>query len=192
MRVLTESGGHVTLDMGPAESLLFAFDREKVQEEWKPLPVTGSDMASLDTGWLAEFRHCHDGSVKEVVMGRLADLKEIPEFVHFSGTVIYRNRLECIDPSGMVINLGKVFGTSELIINGVSCGIKWYGRRIFSIEKYLKPGINTVEVAVTTSMGNYMKSLTDNPIAQYWTNAGTKNQPLQSMGMTGPVRCYKI
>ena len=40
-------------------------------------------------------------------------------------------------------------------------------------------------------MGNYMKSLTDNPVAQYWTNAGNKNQPLQSMGMTGPVTYYR-
>ena len=91
----------------------------------------------------------------------------------------------------MVLNLGKVYGTSELRINGVSCTIKWYDRRIFSIEEYLKPGMNTVEVEVTTSMGNYMKSLTDNPVAQYWTNAGTKDQPLQSMGITGPVSCYR-
>ena len=41
-------------------------------------------------------------------------------------------------------------------------------------------------------MGNYMKSLTDNPVAQYWTNEGTKNQPLQSMGLMGPVTIYKI
>ena len=124
-------------------------------------------------------------------MNRLTDLKDMPEYVSFSGTVIYRNNLECIDQDGIMLNLGKVYGTSELRINGESCGVKWYGRRIFSIGKYLKPGINTVEVTVTTSMGNYMKSLTDNPIAQYWTNAGTKNQPLQPMGMTGPVTCYK-
>lgn len=49
-----------------------------------------------------------------------------------------------------------------------------------------------MEVEVTTSMGNYMKSLTDNPTAQYWTNEGRKIQPLQSMGMIGPVSFYKI
>ncbi|HOH15722.1 MAG TPA: glycoside hydrolase family 2, partial [Bacteroidales bacterium] len=170
---------------------LFAFDREEAEEEWRPLPSSGSDMHLLDKGWSAEFRHCRDGSVKEVMMDRLTDLKEMPEFVYFSGRVIYRNRLECTDTAGMVLNLGKVYGTSELRINGVSCAIKWYGRRIFSIEEYLKPGMNTVEVEVTTSMGNYMKSLTDNPVAQYWTNAGTKDQPLQSMGITGPVSCYR-
>lgn len=192
MRVQPDYDGGVTLEMGPAESLLFAFDREEAEEEWRQLPVSGRDLLLLDNGWTAEFRHCRDGSVGDVAIDRLMDLKDMPEFVYFSGTVIYRNRLECNDAAGMMLNLGKVYGTSELKINGVSCGIKWYGRRIFSIEKYLKPGINIIEVIVTTSMGNYMKSLTDNPIAQYWTNAGTKSQHLQSMGMTGPVSCYKI
>jgi hypothetical protein len=39
-------------------------------------------------------------------------------------------------------------------------------------------------------MGNYLKSLTDNPIAQFWTNEGRANQPLQSTGMLGPVTIY--
>lgn len=191
-RVELDPDGAIVLDLGPAESLLFAFDRVKTEEEWRPLPVAGSEMQTLEEGWTAGFKHCRDGYLKEISMGRLTDLKEMPEFVSFSGTVTYRNSLECIDTEGIVMNLGKVFGTSELRINGESCGVKWYGRRIFSIEKYLKPGMNTVEVIVTTSMGNYMKSLADNPVAQYWANAGTKNQPLQSMGMTGPVSLYKI
>ncbi len=192
MMVRIEPDGGVTLDVGPAESLLFAFDREKTDTEWKPLPVSGKDTTVLDRGWTAEFRHCRDGSVRKVEMNSLTDLKDMPDFVYFSGTVIYRNRLECKDPEGMTLNLGKVYGTSELYINGENRGVKWYGRRIFSIGKYMRPGMNTIEVVITTSMGNYMKSLTDNPIAQYWTNAGTKNQPLQPMGMTGPVTCYRI
>ena len=39
-------------------------------------------------------------------------------------------------------------------------------------------------------MGNYMKSLTGNPIAQYWTNEKNKVQPIQSMGLIGPVTMY--
>ena len=190
-RVQLDPDGSLAIDLGPADSLLFAFDRVKVQEEWRPLPAEGSEMHTLEEGWTAEFRHCRDGSVKKIEMGRLTDLKELPEFVSFSGTVTYRHRLSCDNPEGMLLNLGKVFGTSELRINGEICGVKWYGRRIFSIGKHLKRGTNLVEVIVTTSMGNYMKSLTDNPVAQYWTNAGTKNQPLQSMGMTGPVSYYR-
>jgi len=189
--VETDADDGVTIDFGPAESLLFAFDRRPADGEWSPLPVTGGSFVTIEKGWIAEFHHCRDGYAGKQEMESLTDLKEMPEYVHFSGTVTYRNEMECDDPAGIILNLGKVYGTSELRINGECCGIKWYGRRIFSIEKYLKPGINTIEVIVTTSMGNYMKSLKDNPVAQYWTNAGTKNQPLQPMGMTGPVTCYK-
>jgi hypothetical protein len=124
-------------------------------------------------------------------MDLLQDLKEMPDVVNFSGAVTYRNTFICDDPEGMIINLGKVYGTSELKVNGTGCGVKWYGRRIYSVGEFIRPGENEIEVTVTTSMGNYMKSLTDNPIAQYWTNAGNKNQPLQSMGLIGPVKLYK-
>jgi hypothetical protein len=83
-----------------------------------------------------------------------------------------------------------VFGVSELLINGENAGTKWYGKREYQIGKFLKNGNNSIEVQLTTTMGNYLKSLTDNPIAQFWTNEGRANQPLQSTGMLGPVTIY--
>jgi len=47
-----------------------------------------------------------------------------------------------------------------------------------------------LEVKVTTSMGNYMKTLKDNGVAQKWTNERRQDQPIQSMGLLGPVRLY--
>jgi hypothetical protein len=83
-----------------------------------------------------------------------------------------------------------VFGVSELLINGENAGTKWYGKRIYQIGNFLKNGNNKFEVQLTTTMGNYLKSLTDNPIAQFWTNEGRTIQPLHSMGMVGPVTIY--
>ncbi|MBE0679139.1 MAG: glycoside hydrolase family 2, partial [Bacteroidales bacterium] len=192
LRANPDPDGGISLDLGPAESILFVFDHEIVTEAWHHLPVAGPDTRLITDGWRAEFRHCRDGSMREVVMDRLTDLKEIEDFVHFSGTVVYRNAFKTDDSGGFAVNLGKVFGTSELRVNGKSCGVKWYGRRIWDITEFIRPGENLIEVEVTTSMGNYMKSLTDNRSAQYWTNEGRKIQPLQSMGMTGPVSYYKI
>lgn len=191
-RVNAGPDGGITLDLGPAESILFVFDHEKTVGEWQPLPASGRDTRMISDGWMAEFRHCRDGSVKERAMGSLTDLKDTEEFIHFSGTVVYRNSFQAVNPGRMIINLGKVHGTSELRINGRSCGVKWYGRRIWEVTDFITTGDNLIEVEVTTSMGNYMKSLTDNPVAQYWTNEGRKIQPLQSMGMTGPVSYYII
>jgi len=190
-RMTLTNGGSINLDLGPAESLLFVFDTEKRGPEWKPLPAAGKGTSEVSGGWSAGFRHCRDGSESEFFIDSLKDLKEMPELVSFSGTVVYRNAFSVEKNMRAVINLGKVYGTSELRINGKSCGVKWYGRRIFAPEDCLKKGVNTIEIAVTTSMGNYMKSLTDNPIAQYWTNEKNKNQPLQSMGLLGPVTIYE-
>ena len=43
---------------------------------------------------------------------------------------------------------------------------------------------------VTTTLGNYMRTLTDNETAQKWVG-GRKTQPEQSMGLIGPVSLYE-
>jgi hypothetical protein len=178
------------LDLGPSDSFLFIFDRQRKGPSWNPLPAVRPSEKTIQSGWSAEFSHCCDGSVIKVQIDVLQDLKEMADFVNFSGSVIYRNIISIDDLNDPVLNLGKVYGISELKVNGKDCGVKWYGRRIFSIAKYAVPGINSIEIKVVTTMGNYMKSLTSNPVAQYWTNEKTKNQPLQSMGLIGPVTIY--
>jgi hypothetical protein len=39
-------------------------------------------------------------------------------------------------------------------------------------------------------MVNYMQLLTENVTAQYWTNNPRKAQPLQSMGLVGPINLF--
>ena len=189
-RVTPDRDLSLTLDMGPAESFLFVFDRQKKGPDWKPMPAESSSAKAILNGWSLEFRHCRDGSVKALETDILKDIKEIPEFVNFAGTIIYRNYIVITDSKPAFLNLGKVYGVSELKINGKDCGVRWYGRRIYAVAGMLVQGTNIIEIMVTTTMGNYMKSLTGNPIAQYWTNEKNKIQPLQSMGIIGPVTLY--
>jgi hypothetical protein len=189
-RVPLDKDNSLTLDMGPAESFLFVFDRQRKGQDWKPVPAENPSAVSILKGWSLEFRHCRDESVKTVETGTLEDLRDMPDFVHFAGTVFYRNYIVITGKIPAYLNLGKVYGISGLKVNGKDCGVKWYGRRIFLVADKLVQGTNTIEIKVTTTMGNYMKSLTDNPIAQYWTNEKNKIQPLQSMGLIGPVTYY--
>jgi len=189
-KVSLDKNNSMTLDMGPADSFLFIFDRQRKGPQWNPIQAGDNTAKPITNGWNAEFRHCRDGSVKAVKIDVLTDLKEMQEFVNFSGTIIYRNYIDIENPGPAFLNLGKVYGISELQVNGKDCGVKWYGRRIFKVSDHLVRGTNIVEIKVTTTMGNYMKSLTDNPIAQYWTNEKNKIQPLQSMGLIGPVTIY--
>jgi hypothetical protein len=185
---ITSGSSQVALDLGPADSRLLVFDYEKKGFPWKPAPTSGQGV-SVDGGWSAEFRHI-DGTVKTVTLDTLHDLKDMPEWMNFSGTVTYRATVSGGAPKLSWLNLGKVAGVSEVTLNGKSLGVQWFGRRVFALADALQADKNTLEVKVTTSMGNYMKTLKDNPIAQYWTNEKRKDQPIQSMGLIGPVTIY--
>jgi hypothetical protein len=175
------------IELGPAESLLIVFNKEKNGQEWNPLPKTGEHVTELNNSWEVELQHSREDWKKSFSMNELTDLKDT-EYVNFTGTAVYRKKIN--KGKQNFINLGKVCGVAELFVNGQSCGVKWYGNRICNLTNLLKEGPNEIEVRVTTSMGNYMKTLTDNETAQKFTVKKNKNQPIQSMGLIGPVTLY--
>jgi alpha-L-rhamnosidase len=179
-RLELAGGATLKLDLGPADSKLIVFDKNKRGKVYNATPAGKGERL---TGWLVEWQHI-DGTNTKSEMEELKDVKEIPAYVSFSGIIIYRKTITL--ESGKFLDLGKVYGVSELSINGVAKGVQWYGKRLFPLEK----GENKLEITVTATMGNYLKTLTKNPVAQYWTNAGRKEQPIQSMGMAGPVTIY--
>ena len=182
--------GQLKIKLSPADSRIIVFNKDKQGEKWHPIPEVTNNNTALNTVWNATFNHL-DGSVKSHDFKELQDLKDLPDFTHFAGTVSYKTTVN-LDGSASpkYLDLGKVFGIAELIINGQNLGVQWYGRRIYTLENSLKVGTNTVEIKVTTVMINYMQSLTENIIAQYWTNNPRKAQPLQSMGLVGPVNLF--
>lgn len=186
-RYKLENSNKITLDLGPADSVLVVFDNNKKGKAFKPKPASNDSNTAAVNNWTVEFQHL-DGSNKKTEMTVLKDLKDLPELVSFSGTAIYRGTLNVADKNKAdYLNLGKVYGISELIVNGKSLGIQWYGRRIYAVKDAIQNDINTIEIKIITTMGNYMKTLKDNAIAQYWTNKKEKDQPIQSMGLVGPV-----
>jgi hypothetical protein len=180
----------IKLEMSRADLKVLVFDKEKEGASYKPAKMADMRSIELKSSWSLTGDHINGKTITAEIDG-LKDLKEIPEWVNFCGSLIYRanfalrnkNKIEWMD-------LGKVCGVSDLFINGKNAGTKWYGKRIYQVGKFLKKGNNNIEVHVATTMGNYLKSLTDNPVAQFWTNEGRTIQPLHSMGMLGPVRIY--
>jgi hypothetical protein len=180
------SADKLRLDLGPADSKLIVFDKKKIGHVYDR-KVSGETLVPGEgeglNGWSVEWRHV-DGTNTRSEMEELKDVKEIPAYRAFSGIIIYRKTINL--ESGKFLDLGKVYGVSELSVNGLSNGVRWFGKRRFTLEK----GVNRLEITVTATLGNYMKTLTKNPVAQYWTNEGRRDQPIQSMGMAGPVTIY--
>ena len=176
------------IELGPAESRLIIFNKESKGLKWNPAPTNGIH-SKLLKGWDVEFHHSREKWVKTVKMDSPKDLRET-DFVNFTGTVIYRHKTDLNESMPAFLNLGKVWGISELLVNGNSCGIKWYGNRIYNIINFVTKGSNNFEIRVITTMGNYMKTLVDNKTAQKFTVLKSKDQPIQSMGLVGPVALY--
>ena len=183
------AGESFEIDLGPAETRILVFNKEKRGSKWKPVPVTGENAETLNTYWDVELHHSREEWIKTFRMNELTDLKDT-DYVNFTGTAIYKKSLNVNNKNSTYLNLGKVWGVAELFVNGQSLGVKWYGNRIYNLNDVLKEGVNEIEVHVTTSMGNYMKTLTDNETAQKFTVKGSKDQPIQSMGLIGPVTLY--
>ena len=80
-----------------------------------------------------------------------------------------------------------------MFVNGESLGVQYYGRRLYDIGEALNEGQNDLEIRVTTTMGNYLKTISreENPMTWIYVNHPKRDQPLQPQGMVGPVRIYQ-
>lgn len=181
----------LNIPLGPAASAIIVFNKVKGETYFEPQPLDG-DFAELKAQkpWNVQLQH-YAGHFESVEMKTLKDLKTIPEYAHFAGTIRYKNIFTVDDPKKYrYLNLGKVYGISQVTVNGKEAGTQWFGNRIYSIGNLLQKGENIIEISVVTVLLNYMKTLTNNKIAQKYTNENRNDQPLQSLGLAGDVIIY--
>jgi hypothetical protein len=180
----------IRLNLGPSDLKLIVFDKEKKGSPFLTTRKDGGQAIRLTSRWLVIGTHI-DGRIVQKEMDELRDLKEIDEWINFYGNIVYKTNLVIEDKTKFRwMDLGKAFGVCELLINGENAGVRWYGKRAFPIGNFIRNGKNAIEVRVTTTAGNYLKSLKDNAVGQYWTNQGRTIQPIQSIGLAGPVTIY--
>lgn len=144
----------------------------------------------LSSDWDVELIHARLDTTIHAHFDTLFDLKDHPDYQHFAGTIVYRKTITIDALKPCVLDLGLVEGVSEVFVNGQSAGVKYYGRRINDISYLLREGENNLEIRVTTTLGNYLKTLTkeENPTTWIYVNHPKRDQALQPMGMIGPVK----
>ena len=178
----------LNIDLMPAESKLIIFDDET---KGKPMPrkdVNYSSAFILNGPWDVEFDHI-DGSIRTTTLTELIDLKDHSDFKTFAGNIIYKKTLNLkSENSFSFIDLGKVYGISQVFINNNKVGVKWYGEHFYDCQGWLHNKNITLKIIITTIVGNYCKSLKENLTCQKWT----KNKPFASMGLVGPVKLLKL
>ena len=197
---LDENGSYI-FDLGPVESVLIVFEKTKLIDLpiWQPLHQTIQGMSSKDLSenWDIELFHSLLHDTISTHFDTLFDLKDNEEYQHFCGTIIYRKTIDMgrdgVHTVSTMLDLGLVEGISEVFVNGQSAGVQYFGRRIYDLTDYLQDGTNNLEIRVTTTMGNYLKTFTheDNPTTWIYVNHPRREQPLQPMGLLGPVKLYQ-
>jgi len=192
---LNEDGSY-DFDLGPVESMLIVFEKKRGGSYQK------SEDRSQKTelkGWEVELVHARLDTTFETHFDTLFDLKDHPDYQHFAGTIIYRKSISedelkgvGVTNQGCILDLGLVEGVSEVIVNGHPAGVRYYGRRIYDIGNLLHEGDNELEIRVTTTLGNYLKTLSkeENPTTWVYVNHPRRDQGLQAMGLVGPVTLY--
>ncbi|MDF3076575.1 MAG: hypothetical protein K0S09_464 [Sphingobacteriaceae bacterium] len=170
--------------LNPATSMLIVFTDEAKGEVYRIPKLNNEQAITVNGAWDVRLEKVYE-QPRQVRMEKLIDFKNDKELQSFAGTILYRNSFDTGNAQAYhYLDLGKVHGISDVKLNGQPLGFKWYGQHLYDLSKALKTGRNTLEIKVTTVLGNYAKSLKDNPVAQQWT----KSQPLSSIGMIGPVR----
>jgi hypothetical protein len=183
-----ESGNGFLVNLDPAESKVFVFSNNPDGNLLIEIAPVYENALEITSPWTVKLEHI-DGTAKTIWLDSLVDFKDSEELNDFAGAAWYENTVSINNPSEhQSIDLGKVSGISELMVNGAKVGVKWHGKHIYEVSKFLQKGENNLKIKVTTTLGNYVKSLKENKDSQKWM----KNQPLHSNGLIGPVKIISL
>ncbi|TAN37618.1 MAG: hypothetical protein EPN23_05065 [Verrucomicrobia bacterium] len=181
--------GPLTIELQPLESMLLVFENDATSASVTAPPRCDDAHAwPLADAWQAEF-HPKQGGIFTRENLKLGDLgrSSDPALKNFAGTVIYRQTFDLVAAvRATFLDLGIVHGNSEVVLNGQSLGVRWYGRHLFATAGAARSGANTLEIRVTVPLFNYVRTLKDNPTAREWTRGAKDSIPT---GLVGPVRC---
>ena len=186
------SDGSLEIHLDPAESLLLVFESEEsgagrrlVRTRSRQITRTAEPIKPVG-GWHVAFKHVVPAKSFSRAFSELFDISRAqdPALVTFGGQIVYRTEFDHPSAEQMMLDLGEVFDISEVRLNGKPLGVRWWGRHVYSTAGALQKGRNSLEIIVTTTLGNYCKSLQhENPVAKRWAFWF----PPIPTGLVGPV-----
>ena len=163
------------------------------------IPVTGLPApVVLAPRWRLQFEN---STVAPVDLDSLSSWTELKQARFFSGRGIYTAEFDSPfapdEDLGVMLDLGRVHETADVHINGQPAGVAWMRPYSLDVSRLLRPGRNTLQVAVTNLLIN--KVLGDGPIdySAVYARYGNRfrggeewdvvREPFIS-GLLGPVR----
>lgn len=105
----------------------------------------------------------------------------------YSGGVRYKKEFEWAGAGGgtprSLLDLGRVRGTAEVLVNGVSAGVRIWSPYTFDLTGHLSPGANDLEIRVFNTAGPYLDAVSP---------TGFVFEGQRVSGLMGPVKVLEV
>ncbi len=157
--------------------------------------IPSQNALSITGPWTLDFDPGLGGPMKPIHFDTLQDLSINPnvDIRYYSGKVTYQSRFnwEHDITQPVWIDLGEVYNVAHVRLNGETAGVCWTLPNRLRIDKYLKPGINQLEIEVANTWHNRL--IRDHSLPESeritWTSAPYRleGKPLLKSGLLGPV-----
>ena len=191
--VPAERPSTLALHFEPLQSLLLVFEPEgsapAPDRAAARLLRRGRDELPVVAPWEVELRPAVGASFHRR-FPQLFDLSLAagdPPVAGFGGSATYRAEFDWSDPSLTILSLGTVHGISAARLNGKQLGVRWYGAQLYDTAGALAKGRNVLEVEVTTTLGNFMRTREAEAATRRWA---WWFPPIPA-GLVGPVQLMK-
>lgn len=158
----TEGKQEMYLQLKPGQSLIVkTFSNKKVKEAFYPFYKEG-DPENITGDWSFRFTDGMPAIAGEFKMGGSPiSWTELPgdSVKSYAGTGRYSISFELPDTKAddWLLDLGKLCESARVYVNGQDAGIVWALPFTVRVGRFLKPGVNTLEIDVTNLPANRIR-----------------------------------
>lgn len=168
--------------LAPYESIVWILTDTAIEEAVdRPAPLSGLTPTVLAGDWQIRFADSlsYPEFTTAVSMKKPGLLSSLPGFENRTGTASFETDIFIEDNGGPIwIDLGSVYETAEVFVNGASAGVRICGPYTFSLTGLIQKGHNKLRIEVTNTLGTANRD----GISHYL--------PIEPFGICGDIILY--
>lgn len=156
---VSERDGRYRLSVRPYESVVYILTEEVKQEVKEKLPERLKEKV-LDLSWDIRFADAktYPDFTERLDMKKAGAINEVFGYENRTGTLAYEAVFDYTKGEGRCfIDLGTVYETAELFLNGKSAGVRICPPYEFEVTELLKSGENQIRLEITNTLGTQIR-----------------------------------
>lgn len=179
----------IQLELDPAGSALVVFEPAEKPEIGPAASMATPEMEELRLPgpWRLQLAPAGSDRVVQQDLPSLVDFSKQErddQLRSFGGVATYEIDFDGTNLHEATLDLGEVHDVSEVTLNGIALGCRWWGLHRYPLTGILRPGRNHLQIKVATVLVNLMRHKTTDAAAQRWAGWA----PPIAAGLVGPVR----